>query len=131
MYVNFFIWGVDMNTKSLLFGLVTGGLAAAVATLLSAPASGKETRRYLVENKETWKKQLLELKDDLQNVAKSITVLSKEGKDELKVFIQDIKILIDSWKKEIAPNEEHLKNELQSIQDTLVKLESGLDIKGK
>jgi gas vesicle protein len=120
-----------MNTKSLLMGIVTGGIAAAAATFLTAPAPGKETRNYVVENKDVWKKQVLELKEDVQSIAKSITELTKEGKETLPVFIKDIKILIQSWKEEISPNEEQLKDDLQSIQDTLQQLEASIDGKEK
>ncbi|WP_019153353.1 YtxH domain-containing protein [Robertmurraya massiliosenegalensis] len=113
-----------MNKKSLLMGFLIGGISAGVATLLSAPSSGKETRTYMKENTQIWKEQILELTSDLDRLKSSFTVLTKEGKDGISSFIKDVKILVETWKIDMKPHEEQLKKELQTLQNSIQELES-------
>ncbi|MEK4149069.1 YtxH domain-containing protein [Robertmurraya sp. FSL W8-0741] len=115
-----------MNKKSFMLGLLIGGISAGVAALLSAPASGKESRIFIKENTHIWKQQLFELAHDLEKIKTSISALTKEGKDTLSSFIKDVKILLETWQIEMKPHEEQLKNELHSIQKTIQELESSL-----
>ncbi len=109
-----------------MLGLLIGGISAGVAALLSAPASGKETRTYIKENTHMWKQQLLELTHDLEKIKASLVVLTKEGKDNISSFLKDVKILLETWQLEMKPHEEQLKKELHSIQKTIQELESSL-----
>lgn len=115
-----------MKTRSLWYGFLIGSISAGIATLLAAPSSGRETRQYLKENKEDIMKQLLEIKINLNELKNSISVLSKEGKVGITAFIQDSKTLIESWQSDIKPNQEKLKNELQSIKETIQELETSI-----
>ncbi|MEQ2525611.1 YtxH domain-containing protein [Bacillaceae bacterium CLA-AA-H227] len=117
-----------MNGKSLLTGFIIGGIAAGIATILTAPTSGKETRKYLSENKDTWIEQLSQLKLDLGEITKSITTLSTEGREGLTSFILDVKTLIEGWQEDIKPHQEQLKSEIDSIQDTLQELERKIEL---
>ncbi|MDZ5470205.1 YtxH domain-containing protein [Bacillus sp. 31A1R] len=113
-----------MKTKTLLLGFIVGGIAAGVTTLLSAPASGKETRNYIKENSNQWRNQLLDLKISLLDLKNSTTSATKEGKEVISTFISDVKILLADWQEDINPNQEQLKFELNSIQETVNELES-------
>lgn len=116
-----------MKGKSLLLGFLVGGVAAGITTLLTAPASGKDTRKYIVENKDSLKEQLSILKENVSEVSQSISSLTKEGKEGIGAFIQDIKTLTEAWKTDIAPHQEQLKKELQALQESLNDLELKLE----
>ncbi|WP_449620515.1 YtxH domain-containing protein [Robertmurraya sp. Marseille-Q9965] len=120
-----------MNGKSILTGFIIGGIAAGIATILTAPTSGKETRKYLSENKDTWIEQLSQIKLDLGEITKSITILSTEGREGLTSFIRDVKTLIEGWKADIKPHQEQLKSEIDVIQDTIQELERTLELHTK
>lgn len=117
-----------MKVQSLLLGFIIGGVAAGVVTLLSAPASGKETRKNLSNHKEIWEENILQLKESLMELKDSISVVSKEGKDETLAFVQDIKVLVDSWKRDILPYQERIRNELDAMQSTIQELEEALNL---
>lgn len=117
-----------MKAKSLLLGFIAGGITAGIATLLSAPSSGVDTVKNLRAQKEVLKEQLLGIKNDLMVLKESVTTLSKEGKAEISGFVQEIKTLIESWQEEISPHQQHLQNELVSIQKAIQEFEETLNI---
>lgn len=118
-----------MNGKSLAMGFIIGSVAAGITTLLAAPASGKETKNYLKEHKDEWLDALLEMKGNLNELKGAIAVLSKEGKENITAFVQDVKILVESWQEEIKPNQEIIQSELKAIQNTIQEIESSIETK--
>lgn len=115
-----------LNGKSLLLGLLAGGAIAGIATILSAPASGKETRYKLAENKEIALSELRELKNSLMQIKDSLSVASSEGKKAIGDFIKDVKLAVNEWKVETSPIKESLAKELQALEQTLEDLEKNL-----
>lgn len=115
-----------MKAKSLLLGFLVGGTTACIGTLLSAPASGKETRNYLKENKECLKKQLIEVKKQLIDLKNSVVVASKEGKETIASFSSDVKTCINNWKRDILPHQQELQKEIQAIETAIQELETNL-----
>lgn len=115
-----------MKAKSLFYGIVIGSISAGIATILSAPSSGKETRLKLKRNQEEIMSQIHEIKLDLVNIKNSFTTLSKEGKNSILTFIEEVKVLIEAWKIEVKPHQEQLEKEIQIIQEKLQELEAAL-----
>src|SRR5690625_7723708 len=60
--------------------LVIGGTVSAIATLLSAPSSGRELRENIKDQSIEWKEMLINLKDDGLRLKKQLEETSKEGK---------------------------------------------------
>jgi gas vesicle protein len=112
-----------LKIKSLLLGILVGGAAAGITTLLTTPASGKETRQYLKENKDLWLNQLSVLKRNLAELKDAAVFASKEGKEGISIFVSDVKSAISDWKKEIRPHQQELQNQIQEIEKTLYDLE--------
>ena len=117
---------ITLNGKSLMLGFLAGGAIAGIATLLSAPATGEETRKKLAANKNIALAELKELKHRLFEIKDSISVASLEGKSVFADFIQDIKLALNEWKTETAPIKQELANELKELEQTIAELEKNL-----
>lgn len=109
-----------------MLGLVTGGAVAGIATLLSAPNSGPETRLKLLERKNILAEELSELKQNLGLLKSSISTASIEGKEGIREFITDVRLALQNWKIETTQNKQNLSKELQEIEQTIEELEKTL-----
>lgn len=118
-----------MNAKKVLLGMVVGGIASGVATLLTTPRSGEALRKNLIRSEEEWRQNLDNLSTSIRDVSKEITSVTKEGKVVLSSLIKDIKISVQAWKESTADNQNAIKMELDSIQEALRKLENDLQKK--
>lgn len=115
-----------MKTKSLLLGLIVGGITAGISTLLTAPNSGKETRSYLKNHKDVWSINLLEIRDHILDLKNAMSTASIEGKETISTFVNDLKVLLEDWQEDIKPHKENIVNELNSIQLAIHELETQL-----
>lgn len=115
-----------MNSRSLLLGLLIGGTAAGIATILTSPTSGKETRQYLKTNASCIRKQMKELNIQLIALKNSVISASKESKNSFSTFSAEIKPVINRWKHEILPHQETLQKEIHEIEEALTDLEKRL-----
>jgi gas vesicle protein len=113
-----------MKVKSLLIGFLTGSIIAGATTLLTAPASGKETRNRIRQNKDEITGLLLEIKDRIVEIKNESVNVSKVGKESLQTFIADVKVLLDEWKTDIEPNKNALNNRIQEIESAVNELET-------
>jgi gas vesicle protein len=117
---------ITLNGKSLFFGFLAGGAIAGIATLLSAPATGEETRKKLAANTNIAIAELQELKNRLFEIKDSISVASLEGKSVFADFIQDVNLALNEWKTETAPIKQELAKELKELEQTIAELEKSL-----
>lgn len=115
-----------MNAKKVLLGVVVGGIASGIATLLTTPQSGDALRKNLVRSEEEWRQNLAALSTSIRDLSKEVTSVTKEGKVVFISLIKDIKISVQAWKESTADNQHAIKKELDSIQDSLRKLENDL-----
>lgn len=112
-----------MKIKHFLYGFLIGGAVASVSTLLSAPAPGRETRDSFKQSKDTWLKQLSELKDSLIDLKNASINASKEGKTQVSHFISEINDSIASWKDGVNPHQVELQKEISEIEAAIRQLE--------
>lgn len=115
-----------MVPKSLLLGFLTGGTVVGLITLLSAPTSGKETRRKLLENKNLVVEELNELKQNLLEIKDSVTIVSTEGKSAIIEFVQDVKVALQGWKADTSEIKDELAKEFKELGQTIEDLEKQL-----
>ncbi|WP_257391474.1 YtxH domain-containing protein [Cytobacillus gottheilii] len=116
-----------MKAKSFLLGLIAGGAAASISALLTAPASGKETRTVIHTNKNIVKHQLDHVKEQLLDIKRATTTVTKEGKVAFAAMSKDLKGSVNDWKNEIRPHEQNLKREIQEIETAIQELETTLN----
>jgi gas vesicle protein len=117
-----------MRAKSFLLGLLIGGAAGGISTLLTAPNSGKETWKYVKANADLFQKQLTDIKNQLIALKNSAITASKEGKNSIAAFSSDIKIDITRWKQDIIPHQHVLQNEIHAIEKAIAELEKSLQV---
>lgn len=115
-----------MKAKALLLGFLVGGAAAGIATLMSAPASGEETRRKVAANKDAFSAELTELKESLVEVKNSISTVSNEGKSALTDFIKDVKLAVYEWQLSTEQNKTELQKDIKEIEETIQELEKDI-----
>ncbi|WP_404331136.1 YtxH domain-containing protein [Mesobacillus maritimus] len=112
-----------MNGKSLFLGFLAGGAIAGIATLLSAPAPGRETRNKIATNKNIAIAELQDIKERLLEIKDSASAASIEAKTVFADFIRDIKLALNEWETETAPIKQELAKELKELEQTLEELE--------
>lgn len=115
-----------MNAKKILLGVVVGGIASGIATLLTTPQSGVALRKNLVRSEEEWRQNLAALSTSIRDLSQEVASVTKEGKVVLSSLITDIKISVQAWKESTADNQHAIKIELDLIQEALRKLENDL-----
>ncbi|WP_090796677.1 YtxH domain-containing protein [Pelagirhabdus alkalitolerans] len=111
------------NGKSLLLGVLTGGVVSAAATLLVTPKSGQETREDIKQHVEESKAALERVKLNGKALSEQIANTSKEGAALIKELSVEIKDSIDSWKTTIEPHQKNIQLYLTQIEERLKELE--------
>lgn len=115
-----------MNGKSFLFGLIIGGVTGTISALLFSPQSGVDTRLALNKTKKQWEDRIAELSIAVKDVAASLQNVSEKGKEEIPLFVNELKQTVQAWLKEIKPNQEKINEQLEQIQISLDQLENEL-----
>ena len=113
------------SDSKLLLGLVLGAATGAVAGLLLAPASGKETRENLAE-------KAGELKSDLDKkfneLSKKLKDLDKESLNDFKEKFGDVKASVkekyDKVYAKVKDLEKELSEKIESIRKETTTVES-------
>ena len=109
--------------KSLLLGLIVGGAAGAVTTLLSTPSSGRELRENVKLQSLEWKDMADNLLQDALRLKDQISKTSKEGVSLINDLTQEMKKSVDEWKVAVSPHQENIHEYLEQIQKSLKDLE--------
>lgn len=111
------------NGKSLLLGLLAGGVVSAAATLLSTPKSGRELRQDVKLRGEEIVQSLDKIKDEGRLLTEQIANTSKEGTALIKELSIDVKNSLESWKNTIEPHQKNIQSYLAQIEERLKELE--------
>ncbi|MDW4526095.1 YtxH domain-containing protein [Rossellomorea marisflavi] len=119
-----------MKVKSLMYGLIVGGIVAGAGSLLSAPYSGKELRGKLKDKQNDWKLTLEDLKERANELKESIGTLSQESKETVLQLSKDLQASIKEWQISTAPNNERLQKEIETVRQTIEDLEKSIDLPG-
>jgi gas vesicle protein len=109
--------------KSLVLGILVGGVVGATATLLSAPTSGKELRTKVMNQGVEWKELLENLKLDSLRLKNQIAATSKEGVSLIKDLTKEMKSSIVEWKESVEPHQKNIHQYLEQIESSLRDLE--------
>lgn len=115
-----------MNTKSLLMGFLVGGVAAGVATLLTAPNPGYQTRGILKANRDEFIGSIKDVKDAAIELKDSVAYASKEGKTVIQSFVTDVKTAIYKWQLHTEVNKNELQKDVMELEETIKELETEL-----
>ena len=119
-----------MGVKKFMYGFLLGGAAAGLATLLSAPKSGQETRETIKTNKDVFISQLKDLKQSIMDVKDASTLATKEGRVHVGFFVKEVQTAIGRWRAETLPNQIEIQKEIGEIEAAIGQLESELAAQG-
>ncbi|MDX8045715.1 YtxH domain-containing protein [Gracilibacillus sp. S3-1-1] len=112
-----------INAKSLVLGVLAGGIVGAAATLLTTPKAGKELRTDVKEKGDDAIRYINHLTSEGVDIKEQITKTSKEGAALIKDLSVDIKNSIESWKKTVEPHQKNIQKYLTQIEESLKELE--------
>ncbi|KGL43187.1 hypothetical protein BMT55_11115 [Listeria newyorkensis] len=115
-----------MNAKSVLLGVLIGGLTSAATAIMLAPKSGRELRQDIASKSGEASVILKELAYNATDLFQSVQVLGTEGTTLLKDLSTDIKESVANWNEEMEPEKARLKDEIKDMQKTISDLEKTL-----
>ncbi|MFZ4451859.1 YtxH domain-containing protein [Salibacterium aidingense] len=109
-----------MDSKSLISGLITGIVAGGVSALLSAPASGDETRNYVKTY--DWKTLNNRLTRKGRSAAQDWRYAATEGLEAVDGLTQEMKKTYSRYKEEVEPEVESIQQQIKEISDSITEL---------
>ena len=112
-----------MKVQTFFTGLAVGVAAGMVAAIMTAPQTGKQLRSNIARNTSIWKDQLVDVKNEANNVKQSITSFSIEAKNNIPQIINELKETITTFKTEIEPDASKLKQEIAVLQNSINEIE--------
>ncbi|WP_409253342.1 YtxH domain-containing protein [Bacillus sp. SCS-153A] len=112
-----------MKIKSITYGILAGSAIGALATLLSAPQSGKELKGQIEKNKDEWKAVFNEIKTNAVEVKDAVSRLSTEGKQTITLLKDDMQHSIQAWQGNTEPNIQHIKDDISAIEQLAENME--------
>ncbi|MDC3417270.1 YtxH domain-containing protein [Aquibacillus salsiterrae] len=112
-----------VHGKSLLLGILAGGVVSGTATLFSAPTSGRELRTQAKERGEEIIHSVDKLKTDGRHLTEQIAKSSKEGALLIKDLSEEMKSSIEHFRSTIAPHQKNIQKYLAQIEESLKELE--------
>lgn len=108
-----------MSDESKFFiGLILGAAAGAVAGILTAPSSGRETREKIANKAGDLKS---ELEDRYHEISRKISHLEKDSIDDFKEKFYDVKGTIKEQYAHVASKVKDLERELADKMKDLQK----------
>ncbi|MGM9950458.1 MAG: YtxH domain-containing protein [Lysinibacillus sp.] len=115
-----------MKAKTFLTGLSIGLFAGMAATIVAAPQPGRQLRSSIARNAAVLKSQLADVQKETGNVRQSISAFSAEAKNNIPKIINEMKDTILTFKEEIEPETTKLKQEIESLQNSIGEIEKNL-----
>ena len=115
-----------MKVQTFFTGLAVGIAAGMAAAIMTAPQPGKQLRSNIARNTSVWKDQLVDVKNEANNVKQSITSFSIEAKNNIPQIINELKETITTFKAEIEPDALKLKQEIEILQNSISEIEKNL-----
>ena len=112
-----------MKIQTFFTGLAVGVAAGMVVAIMTAPQTGKQLRSNIARNTSVLKDQLVDVKNETNNVKQSITSFSIEAKNNIPQIINELKETITTFKAEIEPDALKLKQEIDVLQNSISEIE--------
>ena len=95
--------------------------------MLTAPASGKETRQKAREYAENWEYHSTEIKNNIVELTQNIIHTAGITYEQLLPAIEEIREAIIKWQKEIAPHREKISEKVEELQEAVHDLEHAVN----
>ncbi len=115
--------------KSIALGLLVGGAAGAVVSLLTTPSSGKELRSQIFAQVTEWKAMIDSIIEDGLTLKDQIAQTSKEGAALISELTEEMKTSVSEWKSAVEPSQDNIHTYLEEIEASIKDLEEKLNAK--
>lgn len=115
--------------KSIALGLLVGGAAGAVVSLLTTPSSGKELRSQIFSQVNEWKDMIDSIIEDGLTLKDQIAQTSKEGVALISELTEEMKTSVNEWKSAVEPSQDNIHTYLEEIEASIKDLEEKLNAK--
>lgn len=112
-----------MKAKYVMLGFLTGAAVASISTLLYTPSSGKDLRKNILDNKESFQQISNELKVKIREMKDETITASQVSKEAVTLFIADVKSIIETWKESVEPHKNEIQIRIKEIENALGELE--------
>lgn len=115
-----------MKAKTFLSGLVVGVVAGVAVAISTAPQSGQQLRGNISKNTTRYKQQMLAVKKESGNVSHAVNAFTNEAKNNIPQIINELKEIFTNFKKEIEPETQILKQEIEGLQKSFNEIEQNI-----
>ncbi|MDQ0232309.1 YtxH domain-containing protein [Metabacillus malikii] len=114
------------NGKSLMYGLLVGGLLGGLATLLVTPSSGKQVRAQLQNNRNKISHSVHQVRNDSLSLKNQLVESFKDNSKVIKEVSTDFKKSLGHFKEDIEPHKTQLQKEIKEVERKLKQLEQSI-----
>ncbi len=114
------------NNKSLVLGLIVGGVIGGMTALLSTPSSGKELRSQINLNRKQIEDLLQQLKKESKALKDQLILTAKESTEVAKEVSADLMKSIQQFQNETEPHKENIMKEIENLDHKIKQLEKTL-----
>ncbi|MGK0700788.1 hypothetical protein CHN50_16850 [Priestia aryabhattai] len=111
------------RTTSLVTGIAAGSIAAAAATLLLAPTSGRILRQRIAEESHQVKETTEDISGKIKHLKAQIQTTAQDGNTIVKNIAKDLSKTLNEFQKDIRPHQQSIQSHLNEIEDSLSHLE--------
>ncbi|MEC0667618.1 YtxH domain-containing protein [Priestia flexa] len=111
------------RTTSLFTGIAAGSIAAAAATLLLTPTSGKTLRQRIAKESHQVKETKEDISGKIKHLKTQIQTTAKDGNTIVKNIAKDLSKTLNEFQKDIRPHQQSIQSHLNEIEDSLSHLE--------
>lgn len=120
-----------MKKSNWLAGLIIGGMAGAVTTLLTTPSSGKDLKKNLRKTKDFMKETAKEVISNTDYLKQTVSQFLHEGKTVIPQTSRELKESIKLWQENIQSNKNAIEEGVHHIQVSVKNLEKTTKRKDK
>jgi gas vesicle protein len=122
---------IKMKKSNWLAGLIIGGMAGAVTTLLTTPSSGKDLKKNLRKTKDFMKETAKEVISNTDYLKQTVSQFLHEGKTVIPQTSKELKESIKLWQENIQSNKNAIEEGVHHIQVSVKNLEKTTKRKDK
>ncbi|GAA0314056.1 hypothetical protein GCM10008967_00700 [Bacillus carboniphilus] len=115
-----------MKIRSLITGVLVGGLIGSATVLFTTPTSGREVRTSLKNGTKEWGSLVKDVQNKASNVKTDVLKLVSEGKKAAGIVQNQMKPSIQQWKNSLDPQMEEFRKEMEEIQKQFQHLEQSI-----
>ncbi|GAA3722760.1 YtxH domain-containing protein [Salinicoccus jeotgali] len=112
-----------MKFRNLAAGFAVGVAGGTLIAVLNAPKSGAELQSSLKSGSGNMKTQMNQLKMEANEVKSSFLQTKRESQEVFETLGDEVKTMISNFQADINPNIEHIKKDVDNIQNRVEEIQ--------